>query len=129
MDDFIRMVAEFMREYGFDATFVKQLPGIPNDDDGTLQSSTEEIPIRAIKMEVFGNLSGSRTKAGTLISEADQMLYVQPTEHTSQFSDPLYIDPTTDRVIIDGVKWKVVVVREYNPSANNCVLYELYIKK
>lgn len=129
MDDFHQMVGEFMREWGFDATFIKTLPGIPNDDDGTVSEETEEIGIRAIKMEVFGNMSGSRTKLGTLIQEADQMLYVQPSEQSYRFSDPLYIDPTSDRVAINGVLWNVLALREYNPSANNCVLYELYLKR
>jgi hypothetical protein len=129
MDDFHRMLAEFFREDGFDAIFIKQLPGIPNDDDGTLESATEEYPIRAIKMELFGNMAGSRTKLSTLIQEADQVLYVQPSQSTNKWADPLYIDPTSDRIQINEVDWKVVAVKEYNPSASNCVLYELYIKR
>lgn len=128
-DDYHRMLAEFFREDGFDATFIKPLPGIPNDDDGTVTSDTEETTIRCIKMEVFGNMAGSRTKMGTLIQEADQVLYVQPSEATNKWADPLYIDPTSDTVIINEVSWKIVAAREYNPSASNCVLYELYIKR
>lgn len=129
MDDFHRMAAEFFREWGFNADFIKQLPGIPNDDDGTVSTENEEYTIRCIKMDIFGNTAGSRTKLGTLIQEADQVLYVQPSQATNKWANPDYIDPTSDRVEINGVVWDVVAVKEYDPSASNCVLYELYIKR
>lgn len=129
MNDFDRVVAEFMTEYGFTATFIKTLPAIPNDDDGTISSPTEETDIRAIKMELFGDMHGSRSKPSSLIQEGDQMLYVQPSEKTSRWSDPLYIDPTADRVRINNQLWKVVALKEYNPTASDCILYEMYIRR
>lgn len=127
--EFSRMLAEFFREDGFSATFIKQLPGVPNDDEGTLEAANEEFTIRCIKTPVFGNMAGARTKLGTLIQEADEVLYVQPSQATNKWADPLYIDPTSDRVEINGTSWKVVAAKEYDPSASNCVLYELYIKR
>jgi hypothetical protein len=120
-----------MREMGFDCTFIKQSPGIPNDDDGTVTPQEEIVPIRAIKMDVFGNMAGSRTKMSTLIQEADQVLYVQPNEALTQMSESVgeAFDPASDRVEIKGVSWKVLALKEYDPSASNCVLYELYIKR
>ena len=124
--DFHRMIAEFMREDGFNCTFHKQLPAVSNDDDGTVFSDTAQFPIRAIKMDVFGNMAGSRTKLGTLIQEADQVLYVQPNVDTP---DLMNVDPTADRVEIKGKLWKILAVKEYDPSASDCVLYEMYIKR
>lgn len=126
MDDFHRMLAEFFREDGFDCTFIKQLPGVPNDDDGTILVDTVSTPVRAIKMDVFGNMAGSRTKLGTLIQEADQVLYVQPSEAITQMGE---IAPESTQVDINGKLWKVLALKEYDPSASNCVLYELYIKR
>jgi hypothetical protein len=126
MDDFHRMLAEFFSEYGFDATLTRQLPGVPNDDDGTITTDTSTVSIRAIKSAVLGNMAGSRTKLGTLIQEADQVLYVQPNESLAQMGD---IDPTSDCVTINGKLWKVLALKEYDPSASDCVLYELYIKR
>lgn len=124
--DFSRMLAEFFAEDGFDCTLTKQLPGIPNDDDGTIFADTASTPIRAIKMDVFGNMAGSRTKLGTLIQEADQVLYVQPSEALTAFGE---IAPESTRAVIKGVEWKVLALKEYDPSASDCVLYELYIKR
>jgi len=124
--DFHRMIAEFMQEMGFDASLTKSLPGVPNDDDGTIFADTVTIPVRTIKMDVFGNMAGSRSKLGTLIQEADQVLYVQPSEALTVFGE---IDPTSTRAIIKGVEWKVLALKEYDPSASDCVLYELYIKR
>lgn len=128
MDDFHRMLAEFFNdpETAFDATFIRQFPGVPNDDEGTVSSEFLEIPVRAIKMDVFGNMAGSRTKLGTLIQEADQVLYVQPSELLSNY---LPIDPNSDSVDIKEVLWEVLAVKEYDPSGSECVLYEMYIKR
>lgn len=124
--DFHRMLTEFFREDGFDCSLTKSLPGVPNDDDGTIFVETISTPIRAIKMEVFGNMAGSRTKLGTLIQEADQVLYVQPSETLAAFGE---IDPATTRAEFKGYSWKVLALKEYDPSASDCVLYELYIKR
>jgi hypothetical protein len=126
--DFHRMIAEFMREDGFDATFHKQLPAVSNDDDGTVFSDTTQYPIRAVKMDVFGNMAGNRTKLGTLIQEADQVLYVQPRQESDGFS-LMDADTAADRVEIKGKLWKILALKEYDPSASDCVLYEMYIKR
>lgn len=124
--DFHRMVGEFMNEWGFDCTYVRALPSIPNDDDGTLISSTQEIPIRAIKMAVLGNMAGSRSKLGTMIQEADDVLYVQPSAYLNNLAESEYTD---DWLVINGIHWEILAIREYDPSTDDCVLYELYIKR
>lgn len=129
MDDFDRMIAEFMRESGFVTVYKHTTASVPNDRTGRVTTTVEDIEIEAIKSELIRPNEGRGSKPGTLIADAELMLYVRPVEKTFRFAEITSIDPTRDRVVINGVQWKIVTIKEYNPSANNCYLYELYIKK
>lgn len=129
MDDFDRMIAEFMCEFGFVTTYKHLVSSAPNDATGKVVAVFEDIEIEAIKSELIRPNEGRGTKPGTNISDAEIMLFVRPLEKTYRFAEVTSINPTADKVLINGVQWKIVTVKEYNPSANNCYLYELYIKK
>lgn len=128
-DDFDRMISEFMDDFGFLATYVRLISSTPNDTTGGVTLVTEDIEIQAIKMELIRPTEGTGSKTGTLIQDGDQMLYVRPVEKSDVFADAISVNPTSDRVVINGVTWKIVTVKEYNPSAADCILYELYIRK
>lgn len=129
-DDFDRMISDFICEFGFSATYVRMVSSTPNDTTGSITVVTEDIPIEAIKMELVRPMNASNaTKAGTLIQDGDQILYVRPTEKTDEFADALVINSSSDKVIINDVTWTIVTSKEYNPSASDCILYELYIRR
>lgn len=125
LNDFHRMVLEFFKDFGFTTTYEKTT-ATPNDDTGGVDIVVEEIEIEAIQLELPMSSNGSGTRAGTLIQDGDQVLYVKPTD---RFNDVVLIDPSSDRVIINGVSWKIVSVKSHNPTASDCILYELYIRK
>lgn len=128
-EDFDRMVADFMNEWGFVCTYIHTIGSVPNDLTGTVNVVTESIEVQAIKSDLVRPNEGVRGKSGTLIEGAELMLYVRPTDKLTLFADAMRVNPTGDRVNINGVLWKVVTVKEYNPSSNDCILYEMYIKR
>lgn len=90
----------------------------------------QDIEVEAIKMELVRPPEGSQgSKLGTLIQAGDQMLYVRPTEKSDIFADAMTVNPTSDRIKINGILWKIISCKSYDPSASDCVLYELYIRK
>ena len=99
--DFDMMVAEFMVEFGFSTKLVRTTYSVPDDTDGTVANITTEIPIRAIRSELFRPLNGSGTKAGTAIQEGDLILYVQPTDKADALADALVVDASSDKVLIN----------------------------
>lgn len=127
--DFDRVVMEFMNEMGFTATFVHQVSSTPNNTTNTPTVVTESTPVQAIRMELIRPTEGSGTKTATTIQDGDLTLFVRPTEKTNALASPLSIKPSTDKFIINGVTWKVVTVKEHNPSSSDCILYEFYIRK
>lgn len=127
--DFHNMVSEFMTEWGFTATFIHTASTTPNDLTGRATSEVVEIPVQAIRMELIRPMEGSGNKTGTLIQDGDLVMYVRPTEQVDKFAEALSVKTSTDRFKIKGVTWKVVTVKQYDPSASDCVLYEFYIRK
>lgn len=127
--DFDRMLFEMFQEFGFTTTYYHKVSETKNDTTNKITPVYENIEIEAIKMELIRPVEGTGSKTGTLIQDGDQMLYVRPTEKSDVFADALAINPTSDRININGIMWKIVTVKEYNPSASDCILYELYIRR
>ena len=103
--DFDTCVADFMADYGFEATYLKTLSSVPNDLDGTVTVNSQSIAIYAIRAELFRPLNGTGTKPQTTIQEGDLVLYVQPTEKADEFADALIVDASNDKIIIAGQTW------------------------
>jgi hypothetical protein len=128
--DFDRMISEFIVEFGFTTTYQHRTTDSINDTTNKITPTYEDIEIEAIKMELVRPPEGSQgSKSGTLIQDGDQMLYVRPTEKSDVFADALSVNPTSDRIKINGVMWKIISCKSYDPSASDCILYELYIRK
>ena len=127
--DFDSIVADFFTDFGFTTIYTKYSAGIPDDEEGTITEVKQEIEIHAIKMELPRPSNGAAADSGTQILEGDQILYVRPTEKVDEFASILIVNPTSDKVLIQGSQWKVVTVKEHNPSSTDNILYELYIRK
>lgn len=127
--DFDQVVAEFMKDFGFTATYTHIVSSLPNDVTNTIVTVKEDILIEAIKMELIRPQEGAGNKSGTLIEQAELMLYVRPAEKADIFAAALSIRTSSDYLTINNAQWRIVTSKEYNPTASNCILYELYIKK
>lgn len=128
-DDFHRMIASMMADFGFSASYVSVGEPVANDADGTVSSPETIIPVQAIVQELPRPNQGVTNNTGSLIQEGDQQLYIRPTEQVDILAAAILVNPTRDYVIINNVRWKVVVMKQHNPAANENILYELYIRK
>jgi hypothetical protein len=127
--DFDNAIGSFFQDFGFTATYVRQVSATPDDTTGVIAVVTESIAVEAIKMELIRPTEGSGSKSGTQIQDGDQILYVRPLEKVDLFASALNINTSADSVIINGTHWRVVTVKRYEPDATNCMLYEFYIRK
>lgn len=127
--DFDQMVAEMMQEFGFSTTYYVNSAPVHNDATGTVTNTTTEYTIQAIKMELPRPTNGAVSNSNSLVLEGDQVLYVRPVEKAEYFATAFVANPTSDKVLIQGALWDVVSVKEYNPSASDNILYELYVRK
>lgn len=128
-EDFDNMISEFMCDFGFQATYVQTISNSIDDATGIIVEVTENILVEAIKMELPRPTNGTGTRSNSLIMDGDQILYVRPTEKENEFTTAIAANPTQDKFVIKGVTWNIVTVKEYNPTASDCILYEFYIRK
>lgn len=133
--DFYRTVREFMDEYSSDATYITQMDvGEYNPATATSTANIGEFPVRCILLDLNLQSNGARAKYRTTILEGDKLAYVEPTDEMLPILFPagvLEIDPTDDRIVIGGVRYKVVTAKALDPAATGSytILFELYLRR
>lgn len=126
--DFDNALSEFFEEFGFEATYLKH----EDSYSSTTLKSTQtviEIPIEAILLDLTLQSNGLSTKFGTLVLAGDKELYVRPTNKSDPIRPSLTIDPSKDRVKVNGVEYKIVTMKEINPTATEPLVFDLYIRR
>lgn len=128
--DFDGAVAEFMQEFGFTATYL-QPDGTSTYDPATGTNSVNylRIPVKAVQMDLNLRSNGTTVANNTLIQSGDKQLYIQPPNKTDAILLPLEVNPSSDKVEINGVVWRILTFKEITPSASDQILIELYIRK
>lgn len=130
LTDFEGCVSDFMDDFGGAATVIVR--GSQKKDPVTGNIVYEETPytVRAILLDIMKTLSGTGTVNGTTIQQGDKVLFVEPPEKKYPGADPLpKLDPTKDTVVMGNITYKVVTVKETNPSADNLVMLEIYLRR
>jgi hypothetical protein len=82
-----------------------------------------EIDVEAILMDLTLQSNGLSTKYQTLVEAGDKEAFVRPNKVT-----PFTIAPA-DRLLIGGVEYKVVTMKEVNPTTTDAILYSLYLRR
>lgn len=129
MEDFDRTVFEFMQEFGFTATYLQAGTATYNPTTGENTVAVTEIPVEAIQLDLPLTRNGASTATGTLIQDGDKQLFIRPPNKTDENASALVVNPAADRVRIGSTEWRIVTFKETNPSANNQILIELYIRR
>lgn len=128
--DFDRAILEFFVDFGFEATYIKQLgDGVYDPATGENVITTVEIPVEAILLDLTLQSNGLSTKFGTLVQAGDKELYIRPPEKTDPLRLPLVINPANDRVRANGVEYKIHSMKELNTTSTESLLYNLYIRR
>lgn len=128
-DDFDRLVMDFMRDYPMTATYVQQTDGAYDPATGTVTSTTDEIEVEAILLDLTLSSNGLSTRHGTAVVAGDKQLIVRPPNKTDPDAAPLVINTATDRVIVAGHTYKVVTFKEINPTGPDPIAFDLYLRR
>ena len=125
--DFDRVVLEFMADDPLTVTYRSNTQSY-SDATATNTITTHEIDCQAIFLDHQLRTSGDTTKDQTLIRQSDKLMFLRPPEKTDPDALPLVINPALDRILVGAVSYKIVSFKQTNPSATNCILYELYLR-
>lgn len=126
-DQFTRMVQNMMSRFGGEARVLIRA------ENGTYDASSSEYVVTEqsyiVKAAVFDftlKNSGIQSEPNSLIQAGDKQVFVQP------ISDGLplpKIKPNRDAIKLGNEVWKITTLKEINPSYNDPILLELYVRK
>lgn len=119
--DFHDVVAYFMKECGTSSTL------IVDDGTGTYVNSEwipniATIPCRILPFDYIRKTEGIGENSNTLVMSGDKQIYVQPSTALQT------IDPVFTKIVLNGYKCKIVTVKNLNPTMNDSVLFEMYVR-
>jgi hypothetical protein len=123
IDPIIRTVGNMMARFGGNATLIQETgTGTYDSAASKTTPSQRSYTIRMLAMDYIKKDSGIIDYHGTLIQTGDKQMFIKP--------DPAIPAPRVDdSVIYEGKKWRIVVLKNHNPSGANAYLYEAYLRQ
>ena len=73
--------------------------------------------------------SGMKSHFGTLIESDDKELYMVPINKADPDATQPTIHANRDLVIINGTEWKILALKEINPSGVNTILFDMHLRR
>lgn len=129
MDDLDAAMLEFIKEYPASASLIRASEGAYNPATATVAVTTEELPVQGILMDLTLQSNGLSVKYNTLVEAGDKELYLRPPHKTYGWVQPYAISPSSDKIRIGGVVYKIVTLKELNPTGADPVLITLYLRR
>ena len=73
--------------------------------------------------------SGEKSKFGTLIQADDKQVMVQPINKADTNATQPNIQANRDLIIINGTEWKILALKEINPSGVDTILFDAHLRR
>jgi hypothetical protein len=128
-EDFHQVVLEFMEEYPMTVEYVQQSDSSYDPSTGDVNFTATVLELRGIVLDLTLQSNGLGLRPGTLIEAGDRQLFVYPPNKNDPDADPLVVDIANDRVRIEGIEYKIVTFKEYNPTGNDTIVFDFYIRR
>ena len=133
MDKFMRVVKKEMDRYGCNVTIIRDLSSQDDYDPvtGMTPVNLKEFDCRGILFDLTLQSNGDGYKHNTLISQGDKQLFIQPTDDDGWYQDTEVdsIVPNRDKIRIGNKLYKVITFKQINPSTQDSVLFECYVRE
>jgi hypothetical protein len=130
IEEFDNTVLAMMREFpSVSATYKQYVDSVYNPSTGTMSQVEVATSVQAILLDLTLRSNGLGTRFGTEIMAGDKQLLVRPPHKDGTVPQPLTINTATDRVNVGGHDYKIVTLKEINPTGTDPILYDLYIRR
>ena len=129
MDDFDLTLLEFIKEYPASVTLLRVVEGEYDPATATVPTTTQEIAVQGILMDLTLQSNGLSVKYNTLIEAGDKEIYLRPPHKTHGWPAPYEISPASDKIRVGSVVYKIVTLKELNPTGSDPVLVSLYLRR
>lgn len=121
--EFHSVVNEFFDTQGWSttATLIKTTSVY---DDATSENIVTEkrYTMQAMPFDYINKNEGSGTNSGTLIRSGDKQVFVKPNKYVKD------IDPSADTLQIGTKIYRIITVKEVNPTLTDVLYYELFVR-
>ena len=97
--------------------------------DGESVETTSDYEVNILIFDYPQNGAGDKANFNTSILEGDVQCYVQPLNKQSPPSTQPTLQANRDTITLGTTEWKILNVKQLNPSAINNVIYELHLRK
>lgn len=128
---FDNMISDMMQMYGSYAYIDVAVKEYWDEDKSENIVERKDYKVKACFFDYLDKKAGVSTEGTTLVQTGDKQVLIQP-PHKTATSVPLpHIQPNRDRLKIGDKVYKIVALKEYNPSMARagCVLYEAYVRE
>lgn len=126
MDSFKRVVHNMLSRYGGTATVVVSTQGTYDVNASQYTTVQTSYPVMAVAFDLVLKNNGSKDMTDTLIQEGDKQIFIQPISNSNPLPE---LNPATDVVTMGGKSWKIVTIKDLNPTLADSVLLELFVRK
>lgn len=104
-----------------------------SDYDPTTGLNTPSTPtsysVKTIFLDFAILANGKQTTKGDLIEKDDKQVYLSATSNTGT-SFARKPSPAGDYIVdVNGKKWRIMLVKEYNVDGVNTIMYDLLVRK
>ncbi len=100
-----------------------------NPSTGSNSSTEVETEVSGIVLDLTMQSNGLVSKFGTTIVAGDKEFLMLPPEKADPLADALTINTVSDRVVIAGVSYAIIAMREANPTGAAPLLFDLHIRR
>ena len=97
--------------------------------DGEITKTATNYDVTLAIFDYPQSMAGDKSNFGSLILEGDKQCYMQPVEKADPDADSINIKANRDVIKIGNVEWKILTLKEINPSGVNTIVYELHLRK
>lgn len=88
-----------------------------------------EIPCSLLLLDLTRNNNGLSSVFGTEILAGDKECWMLPPEKADNTILPLVIDTTSDRLRVGNITYKIVTMKEANPTGANPIAYQFMLRR
>ena len=128
-DPFHRFVSTMMSRFSAPATILSQGTGSYNPDTSEYVATTTSYTVRIIPFDYIKKGDGLGTATGTDIQTGDRQIYLEPLNQTNSDLVMPRLQPNKDRLQVADKLYRIIALKELNPTMSDSILYELYVRE
>lgn len=97
--------------------------------DGEITRTSTDYTVNIALNDFPQANSGEKSRFGTLIESDDKELFMQPINKADPDATQPNIQANRDVIIINGTEWKILALKEINPSGVNAILFDMHLRR